>query len=143
MTVHNMLTRKSSTIYTIEQAAPIASAIESLSDHGIGVLIVTETEGKMVGIISERDIVRAVTAKGKAALEIPVSEFMTREVKSCTRPDKLVDIMQRMSEGRFRHFPVLEDGQLVGVISIGDVVKSRIEELEQEKNALHEYIHSS
>jgi len=142
MTVQNVLTRKSSTVYTIEPTAPIASAVVSLSDHGIGALVVTETEGKMIGIISERDIVRAVTSKGKAALEMPVSELMTREVVTCTRHDKLVDIMQRMTEGRFRHFPVLEDGQLVGVISIGDVVKSRIAELEQEKNALHEYIHS-
>ena len=70
-----------------------------------------------IGIISERDIVRAVSAKGKAALEMPVSEFMTREVMTCTQRDKLVDLMQRMTEGRFRHLPVLEDGQLVGVIS--------------------------
>jgi CBS domain-containing protein len=86
--------------------------------------------------------VRAITAKGKAVFEMPVSEFMTREVVTCARRDKIEDLMHRMSEGRFRHLPVLEDGLLVGVISIGDVVRSRVEDVEKEKNALYEYIHS-
>jgi CBS domain-containing protein len=141
LTVHHILNRKGSTVYTIEPTASIAYAAKSLADHGIGALIVTNAEGRTVGIISERDIVRALSAMGGAALETPVAEVMTRKVMVCNRQDKLVDLMQRMTEGKFRHFPVIEDGRLVGIVSIGDVVKSRLEELEQESDALREYIH--
>ena len=79
---------------------------------------------------------------GGTALKTPVAEVMTRKVTTCSRNDKLVDLMQRMTEGKFRHFPVLEEGRLVGIVSIGDVVKSRLKELEQELNALNEYIRS-
>ena len=80
---------------------------------------------------------------GTAALETPVAEVMTRKVTICSRRDKVVDLMRRMTEGKFRHFPVIEEGQLVGIVSIGDVVKSRLEELEQESSALNEYIRSA
>ena len=86
---------------------------------------------------------RALSAMGGAALETPVAEVMTRKVMTCSRQDKLVDLMQRMTEGKFRHFPVIEEGRLVGIVSIGDVVKSRLEELEQELNAMREYIRSA
>jgi CBS domain-containing protein len=76
-------------------------------------------------------------------LDTPVAEVMTRKVISCSRQDKLVDLMQRMTEGKFRHFPVIEDGKLIGIVSIGDVVKSRLEAMEQESNALREYIRSA
>ena len=143
MTVQKILTRKGSTVHTIEPTTTIEHAAKSLSDHRIGALVVTGAEGRTIGIISERDIVRAVSEKGRAVLDMPVSEVMTREVMTCTRGDKVVDLMQRMTEGRFRHIPVLEDGRLVGLVSIGDVVKSRIEEMEQEKDALDEYIRSA
>jgi CBS domain-containing protein len=143
MTVQKILTRKGSTVRTIEPTATIEHAAKSLSNHRIGALVVTGAEGQTIGIISERDIVRAVSEKGSAVLDMPVSEVMTREVMTCTRGDKVVDLMQRMTEGRFRHLPVLEDGLLVGLVSIGDVVKSRIEEMEQEKDALHDYIRSA
>ena len=105
--------------------------------------MVTGADGRTVGIISERDIVRALSARGTAVLETPVAEIMTRKVISCSRQDKLVDLMQRMTEGKFRHFPVIEDGRLIGIVSIGDVVKSRLEQMEQESNALREYIRSA
>lgn len=143
VTVHTILSRKGSTVFTIEPTASIAYAAKSLADHGIGALVVTGAEGRTVGIVSERDIVRALSARGNAALETPVAEVMTRKVVTCSLQDKLVDLMQRMTEGKFRHFPVVEDGRLVGIISIGDVVKSRLEQMEQELNALRDYIRSA
>ena len=143
MTVHTILSRKGATVYTIEPTASIAYAAKSLADHGIGALVVTGADGRTVGIISERDIVRALSAQGSAVLETPVAELMTRKVISCSRQDKLVELMQRMTEGKFRHFPVIEDGKLIGIVSIGDVVKSRLEAMEQELNALREYIRSA
>jgi len=104
--------------------------------------VVVDDQGQTVGIVSERDIVRAVSAMGGAALDAPVAEIMTRRVTICTRQDKVVDLMRRMTEGKFRHFTVIEERRLVGIVSIGDVVKSRLEELEQESNALNEYIRS-
>ena len=143
MTVHAILTRKGSTVCTIQPAASIADATKSLARHGIGALVVVNDKGQTVGIVSERDIVRAVSAMGTAALETPVAEVMTRKVTICSRRDKVVDLMRRMTEGKFRHVPVIEEGQLVGIVSIGDVVKSRLEKLEKESSALNEYIRSA
>ena len=103
--------------------------------------LTTDAEGHTVGIISQRDIVRALGEKESAAFETPVAEIMTRKVVFCSRHDKLVDLMQRMTDGKFRHLPVIEDGRLIGIVSIGDVVESRLEELEQESDTLREYIH--
>jgi len=141
VTVHSILSRKGATVFTIEPTASIAYAAKSLADHGIGALVVTDAEGYTIGIISERDIVRALGEKESAALETPVAEIMTRKVVSCSRHDKLVDLMQRMTDGKFRHLPVIEDGRLIGIVSIGDAVESRLEELEQESDTLREYIH--
>jgi CBS domain-containing protein len=143
LTVQAILTRKGSTVCTIEPAASIADAAKSLAYHGIGALVVIGAEGQTVGIISERDIVRAVSAMGGAALQTPVAEVMTRKVTTCSLNDKLVDLMQRMTEGKFRHLPVIEERRLIGIVSIGDVVKSRLKELERESNALNEYIRSA
>jgi CBS domain-containing protein len=143
LTVHTILSRKGSSVYTIEPTATIDSAAKSLAEHGIGALVVTGAEGRTIGIISERDIVRALAARGGATLETAVAELMTRKVITCSRHDKLVDLMQRMTEGKFRHFPVVEDGRLIGIVSIGDVVKSRLEQMEQESNALRDYIRSA
>ena len=141
MSVHGILNRKGATVCTIEPTASLAYAAKSLTNHGIGALVVTGAEGQTVGIISERDIVGTLSEKGSAALETPVAEIMTRKVAFCNRQDKLVDLMQRMTDGKFRHLPVIEAGQLVGIVSIGDVVKSRLEELQQESDTLREYIH--
>ena len=141
MSVHGILMRKGATVFTVEPTDSLADAAKLLTNHGIGALVVTDAEGHTVGIISERDIVRALGEKESAALETPVAEIMTRKVVSCSRHDKLVDLMQRMTDGKFRHLPVIEDGQLIGIVSIRDVVESRLEELEQESDTLREYIH--
>ncbi|MGA7453262.1 MAG: CBS domain-containing protein [Rhodoplanes sp.] len=141
MSVHGILNRKGATVCTIEPTASLAYAAKSLTNHGIGALVVMGAGNQTVGIISERDIVRALGEKESAAFETPVAEIMTRKVVFCCRHDKLVDLMQRMTDGKFRHLPVIEDGRLIGIVSIGDVVKSRLEELEQESDALREYIH--
>ena len=141
MSAHGILIRKGATVFTIEPTDSLANAAKSLTNHGIGALVVTDAEGHTVGIISERDIVRALGEKESAAFETPVAEIMTRKVVFCSRHDKLVDLMQRMTEGKFRHLPVIEDGRLIGIVSIGDVVESRLEELEQGSDTLREYIH--
>ena len=141
MSVHGILIRKGATVFTIEPMVSLVNAAKSLTNHGIGALVATDEEGHTVGIISERDIVRALSEKESAAFETPVAEIMTREVVFCSRHDKLVDLIQRMTDGKFRHLPVIEDGRLIGIVSIGDVVKSRLEELEQESDTLREYIH--
>ena len=98
----------------------------------------TDIEGATVGIISERDIVRVLSARGRAALDTPVDEVMTREVMTCTQNDTVDDIMQRMTKGRLRHLPVVEEGRLIGIVSIRDVVKLRLEEMEQDSTVLRE-----
>ena len=138
-----ILSHKGTNVLTVEPTATIGYAVKYLAEHGIGALVVVGAEGRTIGIISERDIVRAVSNHGAAALDMPVSEVMTRKVVSCAKQDKLVDLMQQMTTGHFRHMPVLEDGRLIGIISIGDVVKRRIEQVEQESNQLREYIRSA
>ena len=137
MTVQRLLL-KGTAVYKIEPTASIACAAMLLSNHGIGALVVTDIEGATVGIISERDIVRVLSARGRAAPDTPVADVMTRKVMTCTRNDRVDDIMQRMTEGRLRHLPVIEEGRLIGIVSIGDVVKLRLEEMEQDLTVLRE-----
>jgi CBS domain-containing protein len=139
LTVQTLLALKGATVYKIEPTASIARAAKILSDQDIGALVVTDVEGAIVGIISERDIVRVLSARGCAALDTPVAEVMTHRVKVCGRHDKVGDIMQRMTEDKLRHLPVVEDGRIVGVVSIRDVVKRQLAEVEQDLNALREY----
>jgi CBS domain-containing protein len=139
LTIQTLLALKGATVCTIEPTATIACAAKALSDHDIGALVVTDGEGAIVGIISERDIVRVISARGRAALDTPVTEVMTRKVITCGRHDKVDDMMVRMTEGKLRHLPVVEEGRLIGVVSIRDVVKSRLREMEQDSTALREY----
>jgi CBS domain-containing protein len=111
-----------------------------LAKHRIGALVITGPERRVVGILSERDIVGRVATLGDSALTQPVGSAMTREVVTCTEDETIPDLMQRMTAGRFRHVPVVERGELVGIVSIGDVVKHRLAELEREHDALREYI---
>lgn len=143
MSVQKVLSRKGTTVYTVEPTATVAYAVKVLTEQGIGALVVTGAEGRTVGIVSERDIVRSINSHGAAVLDIQVSEIMTRKVATCTRQDKIADLMEQMTEGHFRHVPVVEDGRLLGIVSIGDVVKSRIEQVEQESHELREYIRSA
>jgi CBS domain-containing protein len=138
LTVQRLLALKGTAVYKIEPTASIACAAKVLSNHSIGALVVRDIEGATVGIISERDIVRVLSARGRAALDTPVADVMTRKVMTCTRNDRLDDITQRMTERRLRHLPVVEEGRLMGIVSIRDVVRLRLEEMEQDSTVLRE-----
>jgi CBS domain-containing protein len=126
-------------IVSIEPTANLAAAAKSLSAHRIGAVLIRGAGGRLAGILSERDIVRALSEHGADALALPVGQVMTREVTTCGEDD----IMERMTAGKFRHLPVIANGQLVGLISIGDVVKQRVEEIESESEAMRDYIQTA
>jgi CBS domain-containing protein len=136
--IQTILSWKGSTVYTVKSTASVECAAKALADHDIGALVVKGADGDTVGIVSERDILRALRAEGAAMLARPVAEIMTRQITTCTPQDELFGVMERMIDGRLRHLPVIEDGQLVGIISIRDVVRSRLEEKEREVTALRE-----
>ena len=140
MTVRAIITFKGRDCVTVAPDATLAEAARLLAKHRIGALVITGAERRVVGILSERDIVHAMAAKGELALALPVSGAMTREVVTCNEDDTIPELMQRMTAGRFRHVPVVDRGQLSGIVSIGDVVKHRLAELEREHDALREYI---
>jgi CBS domain-containing protein len=140
MTVRKILNLKGPGVVTIAPDRSLHEAIAVLTAEKIGALIVTGPQGEVVGILSERDIVRLLANKDANRFDNPVSSAMTSAVKSCKPEDTVQQIMQVMTAGRFRHMPVIVDGKLAGVISIGDVVKSRLEEMERESEHLREYI---
>jgi CBS domain-containing protein len=143
MTVNDILLHKGSQVITIEPAATLAMAVQMLAQRRIGALLVTGADHRIVGIISERDVVRVLDEKGTAVLGTPVAEVMTRRVVTCARNETIAEIMERMTSGKFRHVPVIEHGRLAGIVSIGDVVKARLSELEHEQDALREYIRTA
>ena len=130
-------------IISIEPTADLAAAVKCLASHRIGAVVIRGAGGRLSGILSERDIVRALAQHGPAALDLPVGQVMTREVATCDEEDTVAVIMERMTEGKFRHLPVIRDGELIGLISIGDVVKERVGEIERESEALRDYIRSA
>ena len=140
MTVKAILSRKGRDVVTIVPTANLSEAVKLLAERRIGAVVVTGAENHVAGILSERDIVRALGERGAAALGDNVAAVMTRKVTTCTETDTIAAIMERMTTGKFRHVPVVEQGRLSGVISIGDVVKFRVEEIERESDALREYI---
>jgi CBS domain-containing protein len=140
MTVKAILSRKSGDVVTIAPSATLAAAVALLAERRIGALLVLNGDQRVAGIISERDIVRVLAERGAAALDERVEQVMTRKVVACTSVMTVSEVMERMTEGKFRHLPVIELGRLIGVISIGDVVKYRLEQMEQESNALRDYI---
>lgn len=141
MNVRHMLAgRAAADIATISEQETLADAATILSKRRIGALIVTSAKGDVAGILSERDIVRRLADDGSACLTASVASAMTAKVKSCAPTDSAQSLLERMTEGRFRHMPVMEDGALVGVISIGDVVKAHISEIEMEKRAMEDMI---
>ncbi|MCG8503054.1 MAG: CBS domain-containing protein [Sphingomonadales bacterium] len=139
MTVKHILGDKGSEIISVEETDTVISAIQLLKEKRIGAVLV-KSAGKIAGILSERDIVRALVEEGGGLLQQPVSGLMTRDVVTCAPHESIAEVMSLMTERRIRHLPVVEDDELVGMISIGDVVKQRIAETEQEANALKEYI---
>jgi CBS domain-containing protein len=143
MHVAAILDIKGRDVVTLQPDQTLAEAARTLAKRGIGTVVVTAGDDIILGILSERDIVRAVATLGAGALEAPISAHMTRTVKTIVKADPLRSIMERMTAGRFRHMPVVENGRLCGIISIGDVVKFRLGELEAEASAMREYIASA
>ncbi len=137
MLVHQILKSKSDDgVVTLPPGTTVARAAEVLAVRRIGSVVVS-TDGKTpAGILSERDIVRELGRRGPSCLSAPVDDLMTRNIEVCSLDDRADDILSRMTQGRFRHMPVMENGEMVGLISIGDVVKARLAELAMEKDAL-------
>ena len=143
MNVKAILAAKGGDIFSIDPTATLQAAAQLLSKHRIGSAIISGAGGRLAGILSERDIVRAVSEHGAEALVMPVGQVMTRNVITCAEDDSVAEIMERMTAGKFRHMPVLRDGQLIGLVSIGDVVKQRVEEVEHDAEALRGYIQTA
>ena len=140
MKVESMLAAKGDKVVTARPDATVATVIRMLKLEGIGALVVSEDGEKILGIISERDVVRALVDHGGEVLKVRVAELMTHSVKTCTPDANIKDVMAEMTRSRVRHLPVVRDGKLSGIISIGDVVKNRLEELETETSVLRDYI---
>ena len=130
MSVKTILAAKGGNIICIEPTADLAAAAKLLSSHRIGVLAVLDAHGRLVGILSERDIVRTMADVGSAALQLPVAQVMTRNVSTCDVNDSISSVMERMTQGKFRHMPVLDNDRPAGMVSIGDVLKFHINQLE-------------
>jgi CBS domain-containing protein len=143
MTVKAILSTKGTEVVTIGPNTSLAAAASRLAERRIGALVVTGADHRVVGILSERDIVQELAAHGAAALDLPLNEVMTRKVATCGVADTVNSVMERMTQGKFRHMPVVEDGRLVGLVSIGDVVKHRLEQMEREQSALRDYIQTA
>lgn len=141
MQVENILQSKGRVVTTVTSGSTIAAAADLLTSKKIGAVVVVD-DNKVVGILSERDVVRHLGTDWNALAKRPVSDIMTKNVISVSRFATISDVMERMTEKRIRHMPIVENGELVGIVSIGDVVKRKIEETEQEATALKEYIAS-
>ena len=139
MTVRAILDSKGHQIQSVEPEAKLSAAIKILGERKIGAVLVM-SRGSIDGILSERDIVRALGERGASVLDEAVSEVMTRKVVSCREKDTVASIMEMMTTGKLRHLPVVEGERVVGLISIGDVVKRRVQEYENEQEALRQYI---
>jgi CBS domain-containing protein len=143
MTVSRIISTKGRDVATVQPHRTLAEVAAMLAERRIGAVVVTGADGGIKGILSERDIVRAIAKGGGAALEEPVSRHMTQNVVTCQETDLIVEVMEEMTRGRFRHVPVVQEGRLTGIISIGDVVKHRIAETEAESQLMRDYIMTS
>ena len=140
MIVSQILREKGHDVYTVFKEISVKEVLALLAEKRIGAVVVTDQADTVEGIISERDVVRGLAQHGSSILDKKVEELMTKNVITHGLDDHIDDLMQEMSKSRIRHLPILDDGKLVGVISIGDVVKNRVEELEAEGNMLRDYI---
>lgn len=141
--VGEILEQKGTDVVTIGPDATLNDALAKLAEHGIGALVVSSDGRGAEGVLSERDVVRALARSGPQVLEQPVSSAMTTSVSTCGRDATSDEVMATMTSSRFRHMPVVEDGAMVGIVSIGDVVKSRIDELELRADNLEDYVTGS
>jgi CBS domain-containing protein len=140
MNVATILKLKGRDVVTATAGTPLLEIAKLLQQHGIGCVVIREGDGKVAGIVSERDVVRAIGQIGSKALRGPVNDYMTMSVVTARESDTIDRLMAEMTAHRFRHMPVIERGRLVGLVSIGDVVKMRIAEAEMEAAAMREYI---
>jgi CBS domain-containing protein len=143
MNVEGIITRKGAQVFTVAPGATLREAVAVLRERSIGALVVSTDAMRVDGILSERDVVRRLAADGPDALDMTVARAMTSEVVTCEMSDELGALMAVMTRHRVRHLPVMSDGRLHGLVSIGDVVKHRLDELESENHALFEYISHS
>jgi CBS domain-containing protein len=143
MNVETILKTKGRSVTTIAPDASIGNAVDLLRLKGIGALVVSADGERVAGILSERDIVHALAERGAGLLDLPVSALMTRHVFTCQPGDSIAELMAEMTERRIRHLPVVENGCLAGIVSIGDVVKNRLDEVETEASSLRQFITSA
>ncbi len=140
MTIARILATKGREVVTAQPHRTLLEVCQILAAHRIGAVVVTDGQGRLLGILSERDIVRAIGQGGAEALEDPASRHMTVEVITIAEDETLLAAAEKMNAGRFRHMPIVKEDRLAGLISIGDVVKFRVAEMEREQSALREYI---
>jgi CBS domain-containing protein len=140
--ISNLLSVKGSHVATIVPTASVSDAVAELREHRIGALVVSSDQRHIDGIVSERDVVRALADRARTLLEEPVSSIMSSTVTTCSPDDDIESLMSVMTERRIRHVPVVQNGELCGIVSIGDVVKNRIGELEKDRNELVDYINA-
>jgi CBS domain-containing protein len=143
MTVKAILSNKGSDVTTTEPAATLESGIKILAEREIGALVVLDAQQRVIGVLSERDVVRALAERGASALTEPLARVMTSKVSTCTQSETVKSIMKQMTVCKFRHVPVVEQERLVGIVSIGDVVKHTLMEMRHESEALHDYIQTA
>lgn len=142
MTVRSILEFKGRDVVTMARTETLAAVARTLAEKKIGAVVVVDQQRRILGIVSERDVVKAIAGIGASCLDQPVSNFMTRNVTCCSESNTVNQVMELMTHGRFRHLPVETDGQLAGLVSIGDVVRRRIEEVEREAEEMKAYIAS-
>ena len=142
MQISQLLRRKGPAVATVQATASVRDALALLAEHGIGALVVSADGERIDGILSERDIARGLHERGAGLLGDPVSSVMTAEVHTCPPTASVHELAQTMTDHRIRHVPVVDEGRLVGIVSIGDVVKARLDELESERAQLVDYIQS-
>lgn len=140
MSVATILNRKGRDVACVTADVTLGRAVSQLSERRIGAVVVCDAAGAVLGILSERDIVRALARNGAAALDEPVDRHMTEKVVTCTEASTVDECMEAMTDGRFRHMPVVENGKLVGIVSIGDIVKDKIASALEEAEAMRSYI---
>jgi CBS domain-containing protein len=140
MRIADVLKTKGSTVATVEPGTTVAELLALLADHNIGAMVVLAADGSVAGIVSERDVVRRLNEQGAALLDRAVADIMTSEVVTCDPDDSVDSLTVLMTDRRIRHVPVITNGRLTGIVSIGDVVKSRIKKLEEDQQQLEAYI---
>ena len=140
MFVSDILAQKGGLVFTVTPGTSVAQLSQQLSARRIGSMLVLDGEGSVAGIVAERDLVRALASHGAKAMELEARQVMTRDVVTCDPDDSIDQVMETMTSGRFRHLPVVRHGELLGLVSIGDVVKARLEEAKYETEALKAYI---